>query len=392
MAAAPKADIKRLFILIHGDRFVVAAVDGQFVPVFDAAIGRHVHLCRARRAAGAHRERKAQRAIQAAWRRIFGITRLNGVYGNELRALHPKRRSRARCKRRPQRSVQLRAVAPEGRRFHARLRIFKIVGIILDHAVAEPAAPHVLRGFRLAAVRIAVIAGYQRVARVQRIARSGLHGLDHARLAAVQSLEHLIRGRIRNVVALVRPRRLFLEHIIARRHGLRLQRFRRTGIGHFPAHHAAKIILDIDTEHRFDRPARRRKRQISLKTVCHRWRSKAERAIRAAAAKGRTLRAVYAHAAAGHRQHAAGHLRPYFRARWNVNAGLARKHAGTIGLKHHGRIPAEPRELHAHCAVGRRQRGRAAPDRQQRQHQQQRRRAAAYAANTIIPQNPRTSF
>ena len=363
-AAEGDGEIVRAFFDI--DRLVARGIDAQAVPRLQRAVGVHVHgiLPPAR-----HFDGEAQFCVQAAGRGVLGRVRLDIEDGNEGSARRALRR-RAVQKRLRKACVQPRSVAANGRALCRGRGVAKVVGVVLDSAVREVPAPDVARGLGLAAVAGAVIAGGDGGTGVERHVARFVHGLDDARVAALVAAEHLIRGGVHHVVGARGARGHAAQRVVARRHGLRLERLQRPGVGHLIADHAVKVILDIDAQYGHNAATGNGEHQIAAVEAGIGGRRKAYAAGAALTARERAgtpqrrQRAVHREI-----QFSADGLYRGLRARGDGAGGVAVHIIGAGGREGEAGARAEPRQAHADHAVrggGRVQRRKTGAQKQRR--------------------------
>ena len=395
VAEAPEVDAKAVALVRHLHGLVGCGVDGQAVPVLQAAVGGHVHRGREGhgRAVGQplrlHPQLKGQRAVQAAGRGVLGILRRDALDGADFHVrrvptepLPLQHILHALQQRLLQRGLQAACVLRYARGVLLRGGIPQIVGIVLDHAVAQHAAPDVLRGLRLTAVGGGVVAARQRPAAVEYLPGGLLHRLNHTGLAGVEAAKDLIGGGVHHVVAPGGLGGQLLQRVVARRHRLHLQRLQRVGVGHLVAHHAAEVVLHRQVQHRRDRGAAGAEIEVAAECVRQRRRLEAHAAA-SAAQQPRTGAAAELHAAAGQRQRTAIGAQRDAAARGDVQREIARAEVVAVHRENQLRGRAQPRELHPHQSARlRAHRRKLRPRKQQNQRQQ---RAQRPAHKTIPP-------
>ena len=277
-ALAAEGDLKGLVAAADPHGLVVLVVDAQVVPLLQRAVGGHAH-----RHAGdvllavcipdGDGQREVQRAIEAAGRveaRVFGLYGLDGGDPRALgvQALLAQGVGHARVEGGLQAGVQARGV-PAQRGGLLRAAALQVVGIVHDRAVGQRRVEGVGRGFRLAAVGIAEVAGGGAVAVAGDLAPGLVHGLHHVgvlRGVAVAPEAEGVAG-IGQVVARAVAGRFALQGVVAGHDGLGLQRFDAAGGGHFVAHDAVQVILDVDAQHRGDGVAGGGQEQVAAEAV-----------------------------------------------------------------------------------------------------------------------------
>ena len=349
---AAEGDGESVRALFDIDRLVAGGIDAQAVPAFQRAVGVHVHgiLPPVRRLDG-----KAQFCVQAAGAGVLGRMRLDAKYGDDLRP------ARALPQRLRKTRVQPRGVAADGGGLYRGRGVAKVVGVVLDDAVREVPAPDIARGFGLAAVAGAVIAGGDGGTGVERHIARLVHGLDDAAGGAVVAAEHLIGGGIHDMIGARGARGHAAQRVVARGHRLRLERLQRPGVGHLVAHHAVEIVFDVDAQYRHDAAAGHGEHQVAAVEAGIGGRSKADAPRAALPARQRAGSAQRrARAVNGQKQLPAHGVHRGLRAGGDGAGGVAVHIIGAGGGKGKARARAQPRQAHAdHAVRGRRARPRA---------------------------------
>ena len=273
-ALAAEGDFEILFALADPDGLVVVVVDAQVVPLLQRAVGGHAHRHPGRNGvAGRDGQREGQRAIELAGRfiaRVHGLYGLDGVDPGALRGqpLLPEGVGDAGIEGGLQALVQFLCVPAQcGGLFDA--AALQVVGIVHDLAVGQRRVEGVGRGFRLAAVGIAEVAGGGAVAVAGNLAAGLVHGLYHAAVFRGVTVAPEAQGvaGIGQVVTRAVAGRFALQGVIAGHDGLGLQRFDAAGWGHFVAHDAVEVVLDVDAQDRGDGAAGGRQDQVAAEAI-----------------------------------------------------------------------------------------------------------------------------
>ena len=266
---SPEAQRKGRAALLDRHDLVAGGIDRQAQHVLHPAEGGQVHGRLSDFAAVGRGQSKAELRIDPAGGSVLGRVRRHlGNPGDFAPGGLQASRRELRIGRVQQRLRKRRAHAAVFRNQRAldpAAGVFQVVRVVLDHQIRRRAAPDVGGALGLAAVAGGVEAlGVRARAGGQAHAARAVHGADDVFLAGGIAVEYLAVRVVGHVVAA----RGFLraQGIGTRGDRLGLERLNRVAVGHFVAHHAVKVGLDVHPGHRLN-AAVDREDQVGVKGV-----------------------------------------------------------------------------------------------------------------------------